>query len=172
MSDNYCCRNSWKSDNYMGSNTEKKPWTNLQNSSKNWSKRIKSDNFCYRKVGRAITKWGAIKKSPILLSQYWKIYDFLRVAKIISHFDGSNNIFVDCIIEVYLLMYYFESHLIYKWQTIFNQLNIMVSYLVIFGLCHSVAILWEIYVMRRECHVKWLRFHFKRMLITGLNICL
>ena len=22
---NYCCRNSWKSDNYMGSNTEKKP---------------------------------------------------------------------------------------------------------------------------------------------------
>ena len=29
MSDNYCCRNSWKSDNYMGSYTEKKPWTNL-----------------------------------------------------------------------------------------------------------------------------------------------
>ena len=31
----------------------------------------KSDNFCYRKVGRAIllTKWGAIEKSPILLSQ-------------------------------------------------------------------------------------------------------
>ena len=29
------------------------------------SKVIKSDNFCYRKVGRAITKWGAIEKSPI-----------------------------------------------------------------------------------------------------------
>ena len=42
----------------MGSNTEKKPWTNAQNSYKNWSKEIKSDNFCYRKVGRAITKWG------------------------------------------------------------------------------------------------------------------
>ena len=25
-----------------------------------------SDNFCYRKVGRAITKLGAIEKSPIL----------------------------------------------------------------------------------------------------------
>jgi hypothetical protein len=45
------------------------------------------------KVGRAITKWGAIEKSPILLSQYWKIYHFLRVTKIISHFDSSNNIF-------------------------------------------------------------------------------
>ena len=27
--------------------------------------------LCYRKVGRAITKVGAIEKSPILLSQYW-----------------------------------------------------------------------------------------------------
>ena len=33
--------------------------------------RDKSDSFCYRKVGFAITKWGAIEKSPILLSQYW-----------------------------------------------------------------------------------------------------
>ena len=31
---------------------------------------IKSDDFCYRKVGRAITKWRAIEKSPILLWQY------------------------------------------------------------------------------------------------------
>ena len=35
------------------------------------SKEVKSDNFCYCKVGRAITKWGAKEKSPILLSQYW-----------------------------------------------------------------------------------------------------
>ena len=55
----------------MGSNTEKKPWANLQNSSKNWSKKIKSDNFCYHKVGREITRLGAIEKSSILLSQYW-----------------------------------------------------------------------------------------------------
>ena len=47
-------RNSLKSDNYMGSNTEKKPRTNLQNSYKNWSKEIKSDNFCHCKVGRVI----------------------------------------------------------------------------------------------------------------------
>ena len=28
-----CC-NKWKNDNYMGSNTEKKPWTNIQNNTK------------------------------------------------------------------------------------------------------------------------------------------
>ena len=50
----------------MGNNTEKKPWTYLQNSFKNLSKEIKSDNFYYRKVGRAITVWEAIEKSPIL----------------------------------------------------------------------------------------------------------
>ena len=33
---------------------------------KNLSKEIKKNNFCYRKVGRAITKWGAIEKSPVL----------------------------------------------------------------------------------------------------------
>ena len=79
----------------MGSNAEKKPWTNLQNAYKNWSKEIKSDNFYYHKVGRAITLWGAIEKSPILLSQYCKNYHFLKITKIISHFDGSNTIFVD-----------------------------------------------------------------------------
>ena len=55
----------------MRSNTEKKPWTNLQNLHKNLSKGIKSDNFAIAKVGRAITKGGAIEKCPILLSQYW-----------------------------------------------------------------------------------------------------
>ena len=45
------------------------------------------------------------------------------------------------------LKHYFESQLIYKWhyyrQTIFNQLNIMVSYVDIIGLSyHGVAILW------------------------------
>ena len=51
---------------------------------KNLSREIKSDNFCYRKNRRAITKWGAIEKSK------------KRVTKIISHYDGSNNIFADC----------------------------------------------------------------------------
>ena len=50
-----------------------------------------------------------------------------------------------CIIEIYLLKYFFESHLIYKIryyrQTNFNQLNIMVPYVDIIGLCHSVVII-------------------------------
>ena len=50
----------------MESNTEMKPLTNLQNLYKNLSKEIKIDNFCFRKVGRTITKWGAIEKSLIL----------------------------------------------------------------------------------------------------------
>ena len=57
----------------MGGNTENKPWTNLQNSYKNWSKEIKSDKFCYRKVRRAITKWGAIEKSPILFNGWREV---------------------------------------------------------------------------------------------------
>ena len=36
---------------YCDSNTEKKPWTNLQKLYKSLSKEIKSDHFCYRKVG-------------------------------------------------------------------------------------------------------------------------
>ena len=42
----------------------------------NLSKEIKSDSFFYRKVGKAVTKWGAIEKSQILVSQYWKNYPF------------------------------------------------------------------------------------------------
>ena len=45
----------------------------------------------------------------------------------------------------------------------------MVFYEDIIGLCHSVAILKEIYVMRPKCHLRWLRFNLKRMLITGLG---
>ena len=44
---------------------------------------------------RVITLQGAIDKSPILLSQYWK-NELLDDNIIISYFDGSNNIFVDC----------------------------------------------------------------------------
>ena len=83
----------------MGSNTEEKPRNNLQNLYKNLSKEIKSDNFCYSKVGKAITKWGAVEKSLILLSQHWKNCHFEKVTKISSHFDGSNNIFADCTYE-------------------------------------------------------------------------
>ena len=69
--------------------TGKKPWTNLQNSYKNWNKEVKSDNFCYR---------------------------------ITSHFDGSNNLFVDCTIATSFLF------LTAKWVTFsyngFNKSNL------------------------------------------------
>ena len=54
-SDSYCCCNSWKSNNYTWSNTEKKPWTNLQTQYK---------NCC--KVRRAIPKWEQYRKV-----RYW-----------------------------------------------------------------------------------------------------
>ena len=50
---------------------------------------------------------------------------------------------------------------------IFNQLNIIVPYVDIIGLCHSVAILREIYVMRRKCYMRCHNYHSKQMLITG-----
>ena len=46
----------------MGVNTEMNQYTNPY---ENWSKEIKSNNFCYHEVGRTITKWGAIEKSNI-----------------------------------------------------------------------------------------------------------
>ena len=51
----------------------------VQNRDNKLSKEVKSDNFCYRKVGRAISKWGAIEKSPILLSQYWINEEFVLI---------------------------------------------------------------------------------------------
>ena len=49
-------------DNDTERKYRKKTWTNLKNSYKKWSKEIKSDNFCYRKVVRAITRLVAIEK--------------------------------------------------------------------------------------------------------------
>ena len=46
---------------------------------------------------RVITLQGAIKKSPILLSQYCK-NEWFDGTIIISYFDGNNNIFADCTI--------------------------------------------------------------------------
>ena len=46
---NYCCWDSWKCGNYTESNTEKKPWINVQNQYKK-RREVKSDNFGYFKV--------------------------------------------------------------------------------------------------------------------------
>ena len=48
---------------------------------------FKSDNYCYRKVGRAITIWGEM--------------DNLSAPKIIAHFGCTNIIFADCILLVF-----------------------------------------------------------------------
>ena len=42
----------------------------MYNSIQRGRKMIKSDNFCYRKVRRAITKWGAMKKTPTILKKF------------------------------------------------------------------------------------------------------
>ena len=81
----------------LSRNTEKNAINQSTKPLQKWSKEFKSDNFRYPKVGRAITKWGAIEKYPILLSQYWKNN---RVPNIILHFGGTNNIFVDSIFVV------------------------------------------------------------------------
>ena len=46
---------------------------------------VMNDNFCFPKVGRGITKWGAIEKGKIFNFDYF------------THFEGTNNIFVDFI---------------------------------------------------------------------------
>ena len=59
--------------------------------------------------------------------------------------------------------------LFWKPQTIFNQLNIEVPYVDIIGLCHRVAISWEIYVIRLKCHVMWLDL-FHETLCLVINV--
>ena len=48
-------------------------------------------------MGRAITKWGARAKNPLLLSQYLKNKQFDRTPIII--FECTNNIFANYMIE-------------------------------------------------------------------------
>ena len=68
----------------MECNTKKE--ANLQTRYKKLRKEVKSDISCYCKVGRAITKWGAIEKSLILsiLIGYQKLFQILRAPIIFS----------------------------------------------------------------------------------------
>ena len=77
-SNNYRYRDSWKSDNFRERAIKK-------------SKELIPKRM--QKELRVITLQGAIEKSPILLSQYWKS-EWLDDTIIISYFGGSNNIFV------------------------------------------------------------------------------
>ena len=59
-----------------------------------------------------------------------------------------------CIIEVYLLKFYFRSYTSYINGAIINKKYLQsIKY---FSTLH-------------RCHVRWHKFHFKRMLITGLG---
>ena len=107
-SDYYRYRDSWKGDNFR-----KEP---IKKEAKNW----------YQKGCKEDLEWlqGAIEKSPILLSQYWK-NKWLDGTIIISYFDGSNNIFADCIIYIYSnRIYYFENtnskSLLLSWCILFD----------------------------------------------------
>ena len=130
--------NSWKSENYRKSNREKKPWTKVQNGDKKWSKVVKSDNFCYHKVGRAITKWGWIEKSSILLLQYWKNSQF-KPSYTTSHFNQctlfDSNFYVRNLFSRFLgsvTFYIILTHII-----AFNIISIhIISTHIIFNSCN------------------------------------
>ena len=63
----------------MGSNTEKKkPWINVQNLYKKWSKEVKSDNYIGNNGKRSNIANVKIDSVP----------------EIILHFEGTNNILV------------------------------------------------------------------------------
>ena len=65
------------------------------------------DNFCYRKVGRAKTEWGAIEEKYNIAIAILKKLPYLKGNKNYLHFDGSNNIFVDCRTSTFYLKYFF-----------------------------------------------------------------
>ena len=57
----------------------------------------RSNKFCFLKIERAITIWGAMEKSPIslLLKEHSQ---FHSPTKLFLHFESTNNIFADCIL--------------------------------------------------------------------------
>ena len=114
----YCFPFSYRSSNYCDSNSCRS-CTLLKALAKSNGNLIaiafksdscKSDNFRERAIKKeaknqkvpkrmqkrlkVITLQGAIEKSPILLSQYWK-NEWLDGNIVISYFDGSNNICID-----------------------------------------------------------------------------
>ena len=69
---------TWKSDKYKESNREKK--ANVQNQYNKWSKVIKSDNYGYCKIGRAITIYREQKRKVQYFCYIWFIYKGMGVS--------------------------------------------------------------------------------------------
>ena len=126
----------------MGSNTEKKSWTNLQNLHKNWSKENKSDNFCYWKVGRAITKWGA-KVSRIL-----KNIDFDNIPKSIFNFGGTNNNFIDCTFQIIIIFHY----------SIINRVNYTFIHFIALSIVIALSTIATAIVVALSCKIFFISF--------------
>jgi len=87
------------------------------------AKRVRSDNFSYRIVERAITKLGAIENSLIYIAiALLEKKHFDRVPNSISHFGGINNIFAHSMWRRnfgILLFYNFRTFL-FGFELIFN----------------------------------------------------
>ena len=77
---------------------------------------FKSDNYCYRKVGRAITIWGAIEKVQYCYRNIGEM-DNLSAPKIIAHFGCTNIIFADCtfcaLLYPFPIFYPLSMHLLF-----------------------------------------------------------
>ena len=101
-------------------------------SEKGWGENISGENSGWE-----------ITKLQLTLS-HKPCFSFIKVEQHISQINIVLFIKLCMYNRSIFLKYSFESQLIYKWryyrQTIYNQLDIMVSYVDIIGLCHSVGI--------------------------------
>ena len=88
---------SRKSDNYIGSNTDRKEAMNQCKINDTKSKKSKSDIYCYHKIGRAITIWGAIVKKMAPFIQHCFVF--------LGKYLGSHNEF-----NREVLKYFVECH--------------------------------------------------------------
>ena len=82
--------------------------------------RCKCDNFCYRKIKRAITEWGAIQKIPILLSQYLKTDPLDRIPQINSHFGGTN---INFAYYIFSIEYSIYKDICLLYQQVLNNIS-------------------------------------------------
>ena len=68
-----------------------------------WSKEIRSDNLCYRKVGRAITLWGVIDGKTLLHCNIRKMNEFTQHQKSFHIIWGAPIIFSLTVIKLIVM---------------------------------------------------------------------